>query len=102
MTGYDREKQQTKTRPTTTVRIMSSREFAIGFAHARAGKAFDWKVGSDGKDSDRSAAGRAWDYERGRIFGRLAPRSMRLTINGQLNPAAVALFDDCYRRGYVL
>jgi hypothetical protein len=80
---------------------MSSPEFMIGFAHVRAGKRFDYWIGLKPtvKNDRRSVAGRAWDYERGRIFGCLAPRSMTLTINGRLNPAAVALFDDCYRRG---
>jgi len=98
---HDRHEKQCRTFPTTIRKIMSSPEFMIGFAHVRAGKRFDCWIGLKPtvKNDRRSVAGRAWDYERGRIFGCLAPRSMTLTINGRLNPAAVALFDDCYRRG---
>jgi hypothetical protein len=98
---YNKDKDQIKTYPTTTEEIMESDEFALGVIHVRTGKALDWKIGSryGGEAGKASHAGRAWDYERGRMFGRLAPRTMPLRINGRLNPDAVDFFDACYRQG---
>lgn len=56
--------------------------FAQGFADIRAGKPF-----ADNVDDDY------WAYERGRLFGAIAPLSMPLFHGKALNPKAVALFD---------
>jgi hypothetical protein len=87
-----RGRDQVKWQPTTVRAIMNAPEFELGVLHVRMGKAFNWKVGG-------GLAGKAWDYERGRIFGHLAPRNMPLKIDGKLNPKALALFEGCYRRG---
>jgi hypothetical protein len=64
---------------------MASPEFARGFADVRNGVAFDWRIDS-------------WSYERGRLFGYIAPLSMPLRTGQQLNPKAVALCGAAFKR----
>jgi hypothetical protein len=42
-----------------------------------------------------------WAYERGRLFGRIAPLDMPVFVNGELNRKAMALFDAACRRGFI-
>jgi hypothetical protein len=64
--------------------IMAQPTFALGVADARAGRGFpnDYDLW-DGNDQ--------WGYERGRLFGVLAPRSVPVQLNGKINPAALKL-----------
>jgi hypothetical protein len=82
-------KKQVPTRNATTVEIMTSREFERGLDDVRKGIAFDWRNGD-------------WDYERGRLFGHIAPVSMQLRIGSKLNPNAVALCDAAFDRGLII
>jgi len=44
----------------------------------------------------------SWNYERGRQFGLIAPRSMPLYIDDvRLNPKAVTLFNRAHARGWI-
>lgn len=73
---------QVATRKTTALAIMRSRAFQRGVSDVRTGKVprFD-EVGLD-----------QWNYERGRLWATLAPRSMPLMLAGRLNPKAADLF----------
>jgi hypothetical protein len=73
---------QVPTFRTTTKAIMRNPNFARGFADVRAGKPFDPDVEDD-----------YWAYERGRLFGFIAPLSMQLFNGKALNPKAVALYE---------
>jgi hypothetical protein len=73
---------QTKISPCTTTAIMRHPHFALGLADIRAGRPFDTNINDD-----------YWAYERGRLFGAIAPLSMPLFNGKTLNPKAVALFD---------
>jgi hypothetical protein len=86
---------QIPTRRITIRVIMSSPAFKRGLDDARNGVAFDWRVGCQDGDS-------AWSYERGRLFGFIAPLDMPLRIDGRLNPKAVALCDAAFERKLVL
>jgi hypothetical protein len=52
-------------------RIMSEAAFEIGLNDVRRGIPFDWRIGE-------------WGYERGRLFGCIAPLDMPLRIGGRL------------------
>jgi hypothetical protein len=82
---------QVKTRRTATTAIMASASFELGLEDARKGVPFDWR-----RDDDY------WAYERGRLFGHIAPLNMPLRIDGKLNPKAVALFDAASNRRFIL
>ena len=73
---------------------MGSPEFALGLEEARKGVPFDWRSGADN--------GTAWNYERGRLFGHIAPLDMPLRIGAKLNPRAVALCNSAFRRSLML
>jgi hypothetical protein len=77
--------KQAQTRKTTTIVIMSSPAFETGFSDARRGIPFDWRIED-------------WGYERGRLFGFIAPTSMSLKVGGKLNLKAVALYDAAVQR----
>jgi hypothetical protein len=70
---------QVRTIITTAESIMASPEFARGLADVRSGVAFDWRINS-------------WEYERGRLFGCIAPLNMPLWVGSRLNPKALALY----------
>ena len=42
-----------------------------------------------------------WNYERGRQWASLAPKSMLVKVDGALNPKAVALYEAARNRGYI-
>jgi hypothetical protein len=85
----DRTKQQVPTHRTTAVRIMSSATFELGLSDVRRGIPFDWRNNE-------------WEYERGRLFGHIAPLDMPLRIGGKLNPKAVALYDAASSRRLIV
>lgn len=66
---------------------MKHPHFSQGLAEIRAGQPFNADVIDD-----------YWAYERGRLFGAIAPRSMPLFIDGKLNQKAIALFDAACER----
>jgi hypothetical protein len=80
---------QVRTKRISVRAIMTSPEFELGFEDVRNGVPFDWR-------------NVAWDYERGRLFARIAPLNMLLWIRGQLNPKAVALCGAAFRRNLLL
>ena len=80
--------EQVATRPTSAQRIMRDPLFARGLDEVRSGQPFDWRV------SD-------WQYERGRLFGCIAPLGMPLFVANKLNPKAVALFNAASDRGFI-
>jgi hypothetical protein len=77
--------KQVATFPTTVEEIMASPYFALGAADQRAGRGYrsayaTWKINDQ------------WDYERGRAWAVLAPRSVELRCDGKLNPTAIRWF----------
>jgi hypothetical protein len=64
--------------------------FARGLDDIRAGRAFADHVADE-----------YWAYERGRLFGAIAPLSMPLFIGGRLNPKAVRLFETASDRNLI-
>jgi hypothetical protein len=83
---------QVPTERVSLVAIMRTPAFAHGLRDARAGRPFDASYGGGNVDG-------AWNYERGRAFGKVAPRAMALWIGDRINPAAVRL---CTQRGVIL
>jgi hypothetical protein len=73
---------QTEVSLCTTMTIMCHPHFALGLADIRAGRPFDAQIDDH-----------LWAYDRGRLFGAIAPLSMPLFKGKALNPKAVALFD---------
>ena len=73
----------------TTKAVMASPDFETGLSDVRRGIPFDWRNGS-------------WEYERGRLFGHIAPLTMPLRIGSKLNPKAVTLCDAALRRKLIV
>jgi hypothetical protein len=86
---YRRDADQVQTIRVTTKQIMSSPVFELGLSDARRGIPFDWRNGE-------------WDYERGRLFGFIAPLDMPLRISGKLNAKAIALYDAASNRRLIV
>jgi hypothetical protein len=82
---------QIKTVPTTVQAIMRHPHFARGLAEVRAGLRFDPDI-EDG----------SWAYERGRLFGMIAPLSMQLFEGRKLNQKAIALYRAARQRRLVI
>ena len=61
--------------------------FASGLDDIRAGRPFADHIADE-----------YWAYERGRLFGAIAPRSMPLFTNDRLNPKAVSLYEAASQR----
>jgi hypothetical protein len=80
-------KQQVETDPCSAAEIMRHPHFAKGLDDIRAGRPFADHIADE-----------YWAYERGRLFGAIAPRSMPLFIRGRLNPKAVRLFASSSNR----
>ena len=68
---------------------MASPEFARGLSDVRTGVPFDWRIDS-------------WQYERGRLFGCVAPLNMPLRIGSKLNPKAIALCEVAFDRRLII
>jgi hypothetical protein len=80
-------RQQIKTSGCSTTSIMLHPHFAAGFDDIRAGRPFADHITDE-----------YWAYERGRLFGAIAPQSMPLFIDGRLNRKAVNLLDAAFQR----
>ena len=74
-------REQVKTSTCSHMTIMLHPHFARGLDDIRAGRSF----ADDVHDN-------YWAYERGRLFGAIAPSSMPLFDGKRLNPKAVRLF----------
>ena len=85
--------EQVETVSVSIESIMRSADFRRGFDEVRAGRPPCF---------DNDACHNDWHYERGRLFACIAPISMRLKIDGKLNPKAISLYVAACRRGYVL
>jgi hypothetical protein len=82
--GYRlREGAQIPTRPVTVLEIMSAPEFALGVADARAGRPYRPSYDA------WSNTNMKWNYERGRQWGRLAPRTVVLKRGGKVTAEAL-------------
>jgi hypothetical protein len=84
-----KEQKQVETEPATVGKIMSHPRFEAGLSDVRNGKPFDWRIN-------------CWEYERGRLFGFIAPTDMALKINGKLNPKAVKLCEAAFNRRFIV
>ena len=82
-----RKKQQVETADCSAKSIMRHPHFARGLDDIRAGRPFADHIADE-----------YWAYERGRLFGAIAPRSLPLFIGRKLNPKAVRLFDTASDR----
>jgi hypothetical protein len=70
--------------------IMRHPHFGRGLDEIREGRPFDCDVDDN-----------YWAYEKGRLFGAIAPRSMPLFDGNRLNPKAVRLFIAAGERGLI-
>jgi hypothetical protein len=86
MAGEMKVGEQVATFCTTIEAIMSSSHFALGVADRRAaGRGYRSAYATwDGNSQ--------WNYERGRAWAVLAPRSVELRHNGKLSPEAIRWF----------
>jgi hypothetical protein len=76
---------QVPTTLTTAEEIMMSPYFALGAADQWAGRGYRSTYATwQGNDQ--------WNYERGRAWAVVAPRSVALKRDGKLNPAAIKWF----------
>jgi hypothetical protein len=82
--------QQVMTYHCAPASIMRHPHFARGLEDIRTGKAFADDINDH-----------YWAYERGRLFGAIAPPSMPLFIDGQLNEKAVRLFRAASDKGFI-
>jgi hypothetical protein len=89
----NRDAEQLPTRLMSIETVMRPVNFRLGVEDVRAGRRprFDDPNTDDGY----------WSYERGRQWGAVAPLSMPLWINGQLNPKAVTLLSVALKRGLI-
>jgi hypothetical protein len=78
-------RKQAHTRGVSVRDILASREFARGLDEVRSGLPFN-------PDND------AWNYERGRCFGLIAPLNLTLRIGTRLNPKALQLAEAAFSR----
>jgi hypothetical protein len=77
-----RDDDQVPTRPVSIEEIMSSAEFALGVADARAGRPYRTSYQAWPTNAQ-------WFYERGRQWAQQAPRTVALKRNGKLTTEAV-------------
>jgi hypothetical protein len=68
--------------PTTIEEIMSTREFALGVIDGRAGRGYRSEYATMGGNEQ-------WNYERGRQWAAVTPRSVVFKRNGELTPEAI-------------
>jgi hypothetical protein len=79
-----RPREQVSSQEASIEWVMSSPYFEYGVNDKRAKRGFrtaytDWEINDQ------------WNYERGRAWASVAPRSLALKLHGKLNPRAVAL-----------
>jgi hypothetical protein len=80
--------RQVPTIPITVPSILRHPAFKRGLDEIRAGVAFDSLTD-------------CWYYERGRLFGAIAPLNMLLHVGGKLNPQAIKLYTAAAKRGLI-
>ena len=80
-----RDGDQVPTVPVTILWIMRQPTFLLAVADARAGHGYHL-------DYDTWDTNGQWNYERGRAWAALAPRSVQLKSNGKITPDAVSWF----------
>jgi hypothetical protein len=85
------KQEQVRTARCSTATIMLHPHFARGLDDIRNGRPF-----ADSPDDPY------WSYERGRMFGKVAPLDMPLFDGNQLNFKAILLFQAAYDRGLIL
>jgi len=78
-------RRQVPTSPTTIEEIMNSREFALGVIDFRAGRPHR-------SDYATWGGNRQWNYERGRQWAALAPRTVPVKRDGKLTAEAKRWF----------
>lgn len=85
-------REQVATKPITVQQIMRSAAFQRGVADVRAGRRprFDSNT-RDGADIGR-VTNDAWDYERGRQWATVAPRSMPVIRGRKVNLKAINVY----------
>jgi hypothetical protein len=96
---------QVPTRGTTAKAIMRTAAFLAGVDDVRNGRppnyeTFNFSAGEDDLDA-KEKINAHWNYERGRQWASLAPRSMLVKVDGALNPKAIALYEAARNRGYI-
>jgi hypothetical protein len=79
--------KQVPTSPTTIEKIMNTREFALGVIDRRAGRPHRSDYATWGIDDQ-------WNYERGRAWATVAPRSVVLKRNGEITAEALRFAAD--------
>lgn len=84
------QRKQVRTISCSPITIMLHPHFARGLDDIRAGRPFADDVHDD-----------YWAYERGRLFGAIAPRSMLLFDGRRLNLRALLLFSAASERGLI-
>jgi hypothetical protein len=77
--------QQVPTSSTTIEEIMDTREFALGVIDYRAGRPHRSDYTTWGIDEQ-------WNYERGRAWAALAPKSVALKRDGEITAEAMRWF----------
>jgi hypothetical protein len=82
-----RDGDQVPTRPVTIREIMGSWAFGLGVADARAGRDYHTDVESWTTNSQ-------WDYSRGRMWARQAPRTVALKRNGKVTSEALRWYSS--------
>ncbi len=83
---------QAETYAISIYQILRHPQFVKGLRDIRRGRPFDAELGEE-----------SWFYERGRLFGCIAPLSMPLRLkDGSLNPKAVELFVGAMKQGLIL
>lgn len=82
------EGAQVPTRSVSVVEIMSAPKFAKGVADVRAGRGYppDYDAWEDTNER--------WEYERGRMWATLAPRTVVLKVKGQITERAIRWYTD--------
>ncbi len=83
-------REQIATTRCSPVEVMQHPNFARGLADIRAGRAFADTVEDN-----------LWSYERGRLFGAIAPRSMPLFEGRHISLQALRLFAAAVDRGLI-
>jgi hypothetical protein len=103
--AFDREQKQVETVRVSAADIMATPEFRRGVDDVRAGRPMPCNgldgiklmmpinAGHDSSDMN-NPINRAWNYERGRQFGILAPRCLNVIMPRakRLNPKALRLY----------
>jgi hypothetical protein len=99
---YDPTTEQVPTIGVSAETIMASAAFRRGVADARAGRSPDYDGGfalmplKTPPANLNSSTNRQWLYERGRLFGVLAPRDLQVIMPRakRVNPKAIKFYEQ--------